>query len=106
MVSAPHVASNTFHSTSSFYSRVEESSANTPTPSTNRYDFNKGSDTKLTIEDLPVEYRQELEVQQWKMEEVFMAHYDLTSQELVLRDIELFVFEISKVIPEVENTTK
>jgi hypothetical protein len=47
-------------------------------------DFDKGSDTELTIEDLPVEYHQELEVQRRKMEEAFMARYDLTSQGLVL----------------------
>jgi hypothetical protein len=38
------------------------------------------------------------------MEEAFMAHYDLTSQGLVLRDTESFVFKISKVMTELEIT--
>jgi hypothetical protein len=33
-----------------------------------------------------------------------MAHYDVTSQGLVLRDKKLFVFDISKVIPDVKIT--
>jgi hypothetical protein len=55
LASTPHVMSNAFHSTAPIYSRVEESSANTPTPGTNRSDFDKGSNTELTIEDLPME---------------------------------------------------
>jgi hypothetical protein len=46
-----------FHSASPVYSRIEESSANTSASSTNRSDIDKGSDTKLNIEDLSVEYR-------------------------------------------------
>jgi hypothetical protein len=72
MVSSPPIASSAFHSTSPIYSRVEESSANTPVSSTNRSDINKGSDTKLTIEDLPVEYRRKFEAINLKMEEAFM----------------------------------
>jgi hypothetical protein len=41
--------------------------------------MDKGSDTELTIEDLLVEYRQKLEAINLKMEEAFMAHYDVTS---------------------------
>jgi hypothetical protein len=74
MVSAPHVASSAFHSASLDYSRVEEGSANTPTPAIIRSDFDKGSNMELTIEDLPVEY-------EW---EAFMAHYDVTNKGLVL----------------------
>jgi hypothetical protein len=56
IVSAPIVVSSMFHSASPVYSRVEENSANTPTMSTNRSDFDKGSNTELTIEDLLMEY--------------------------------------------------
>jgi hypothetical protein len=59
-ISPQPIASSAFHSASPVYSRVEESSANTPTSSINRSDIDKGSDTKLTIEDLPVEYRRKL----------------------------------------------
>jgi hypothetical protein len=104
MVSTLHVVSSTFNSASSMYSQVEDNSANTPIPSTNRSDFDEGSNTELTIEDLLVEYRKELKIQRWKMEEAFMAHYDLTSQGLVLRDTESFVFKISKVMTELEIT--
>jgi hypothetical protein len=55
MVSSQPITSNMFRSTSPIYSRVEESSAYTPASSTNRSDIDKGSDTELTIEDLPVE---------------------------------------------------
>jgi hypothetical protein len=84
MVSSPSVASSTFHSTSPVYMRVEESSANTPASSTNRSDIDKGSDTELTIKDLSVEYRQKFKAINLKMEEAFMARYDVTSQGLVL----------------------
>jgi hypothetical protein len=56
MVSAPSVASSAFHSASPIYRRVELTSTNTPAHGTNRSDFNKGTDTELSIEDLPVEY--------------------------------------------------
>jgi hypothetical protein len=79
MVSSPPVASSMFHSASTVYSRVEESSAITPASSTNRCNMDKSSDTELTIEDLLVEYRQKLEAINLKMEEAFMAHYDVTS---------------------------
>jgi hypothetical protein len=82
-ISSQPIASSAFHLASS---RVEESSANTPTSSTNRSDVNKGSNTKMTIEDLPVEYRRKLKAINLKMEEAFMAHYDVTNQGLVLRD--------------------
>jgi hypothetical protein len=52
MVSSPPIASSAFHLASSVYSRAEESSANTPASSTNRSDFDKGSDTEMTIEDM------------------------------------------------------
>jgi hypothetical protein len=78
MVSAPPVASSAFHSASPVYSWVEESSGNTPASSTNRSDINKGSNTKLTIEDLLVEYRQKFEAINLKMEEAFMDRYDVT----------------------------
>jgi hypothetical protein len=84
MVLAPPIVSSMFHSALPVYSRVEESSANTPISSTNRSDINKGSE--LTIEDMPVGYYQKLEAIRLKMEEAFMAHYDVTSQGLVLRD--------------------
>jgi hypothetical protein len=79
LASTPHVTSNVFHSASPIYSRVEESLANTPTSGTNRSDFDKGSNTELTIEDLLVEYCEELKVQWRKMDEAFMARYDLMS---------------------------
>jgi hypothetical protein len=79
MVSSQPIGSSAFHSASPVYSRVEESSTNTPTSSTNRSDIDKGSDTELTIENLSVEYRQKLEAICLKMEESFMAHYDVTS---------------------------
>jgi hypothetical protein len=85
-VSSPPIVSSTFHSASPIYSRVEESSANTPASNTNRSDINKGSDTKLTIEDMPVEYCQKLKAICLKKEEVFMVRYDVTSQGLVLQD--------------------
>jgi hypothetical protein len=84
MVSSPPVVSSTFHSASPIYSRVEESSTNTSASSTNRSDIDKGSDTELTIEDLPIEYRQKVEAIHLKMEEAFKACYDVTSQGLVL----------------------
>jgi hypothetical protein len=56
MASAPPVASSAFYSASPIYSRVEEGSANTPAPGNNRPDFDKGSNTELTIEDLSMEY--------------------------------------------------
>jgi hypothetical protein len=84
MVSSPPVASSVFHSASSIYSRIEESSANTPASSTNRSDIDNGSDTELTIEDLLVEYRRKFKVISLKMEEAFMARYDVTSHGLVL----------------------
>jgi hypothetical protein len=77
MVSAPHVVSNAFHLASPIYNRVEESSANTLALCTNGSNFYKG--IKLTIEDLPLEYCQELEAQRLKLEEAFMARYDVTS---------------------------
>jgi hypothetical protein len=73
-----------FHSASPVYSRVEESSANTLSSSTNWSDFNKGPDTKLTIEDLPVEYHRKLKAINLKMEKAFVAHYNVTNQGLVL----------------------
>jgi hypothetical protein len=79
MVLAPPIVSSMFHSALPVYSRVEESLANTPTSSTNRSDINKGSDTELTIEGMPVGYRQKLEAIRLKMEEAFMARYDVTS---------------------------
>jgi hypothetical protein len=84
MVSAPPGVSSAFHSASPVYSRVEKSSANTPTSSTNGSDVDKGFDTKLTIEDLPVEYHQKFEAINMKMEETFMARYDVISQGLIL----------------------
>jgi hypothetical protein len=84
IVSLPPVASSMFHSATPIYSRVEESSASTPASSTNRSDIDKGSNTKLTIEDLPVEYHRKFEAINLKMEEVFMDHYDVTSQGLVI----------------------
>jgi hypothetical protein len=84
MISSPPVASSVFHSASPVYSRVEESSANTPASSTNRSNIDKGSNTELTIEDLPVEYRRKFKAINLKMEEAFLARYDVTSQGLVL----------------------
>jgi hypothetical protein len=60
----------------------------------------KSSDTKLTNEDLPVEYCQKLKAIHLKMEEDFMAHYDVTSQGLALRDIESFAFDVYKSMAE------
>jgi hypothetical protein len=48
------------------------------------FDFDKGFDTKMIIEDLPVEYRWKLEAIHMKMEETVMACYDVTSQRFVL----------------------
>jgi hypothetical protein len=84
MVSSPPVASSVFHLTSPIYNRVEESSANTPAASTNRSNIDKSFDTMLTIEDFPVENRRKFKALNLKMEEVFMACYDVTSQGLVL----------------------
>jgi hypothetical protein len=84
MVSSPPVTSSTFHSASPVYSRVEENSANTPTSSTDRSNIDKGFDTELTIENLPVEYCRKFEAINLKMEETLMARYDVTSQRLVL----------------------
>jgi hypothetical protein len=42
-------------------------------------DFDKGSDTKLTLEDLPIKYCHELEAIHLKVEEAIMARYDVTS---------------------------
>jgi hypothetical protein len=106
MVSAPPFVSSVFHSASPVYSRVEESLANTPTSSTNRSDIDKSSDTELTIEDLLVEYHKKLESIHLKIEEAFMTHYDVTSQGLVLRDIELFAFDIYKAMTEEEITAE
>jgi hypothetical protein len=78
VVSSPHVASSAFHSASSVYSRIEESLANTPASSTNRSDIDKA------IEDLPVEYHRKFGAISLKMEEAFMARYNVTSQGLVL----------------------
>jgi hypothetical protein len=65
-----------------------------------------GSDTKLTIEDLSVEYHQKFEVINLKMEEAFMAHYDVTRQGLVLRDTEPFAFNVYKAMAEKEITAE
>jgi hypothetical protein len=73
------VESSAFYSASPVYSRIEESPANTPASSTNRSDIDKGFDTELTIEYLSVEYRQKFEAINLKMEEAFMARYDVTS---------------------------
>jgi hypothetical protein len=81
---SPPIVSSAFHLASPIYSRVEESLANTPASSTNRSDVDKGFDTKMTIEDLPIEYRWKLEVINLKMEEAFMARYDVTNHGLVL----------------------
>jgi hypothetical protein len=86
MVSSPPITSSAFHSTSPIYSRIEESSANTPASSTNRSNIDKGSNTELTIEDLPLEYRRKFEAISLKIEEAFMACYIVTSQGLVLQD--------------------
>jgi hypothetical protein len=75
MISAPPVASRAFHSASPIYIWVEEGSKNTLAPGTNRSDIDKGFDTELTIEDLPVEYRRELKAIHLKLEEAFMARY-------------------------------
>jgi hypothetical protein len=77
MVSAPHVASKSLHLASPIYNQVEENLANTLALCTNGSNFYKG--IKLTIEDLPLEYCQELEAQRLKLEEAFMARYDVTS---------------------------
>jgi hypothetical protein len=53
---------------------------------TNRSDIDKGSNTELTIEVLPVEYRWKFKAINLKMEEAFMTLYDVTSQGLVLWD--------------------
>jgi hypothetical protein len=106
MVSSPPVASSVFHSASPVYSWVEESSANTPASSTNRSDIDTGSDTELTIEDLPVEYHWMFEAMNLKMEEDLMAHYDVTNQGLVLWDTESFASDIYKVMAEEEITTE
>jgi hypothetical protein len=66
MVSPPPVASSVFHLASPLYSRIEETSANTPASSTNRSNINKGSDTKLAIEGLAG--RKPPEVQSYKSE--------------------------------------
>jgi hypothetical protein len=52
--------------------------------SINRSDIDKGADTELTIKDLLVEYRRKFEAISLKMEEAFMAHYNVTNQGLVL----------------------
>jgi hypothetical protein len=78
MVSSPLVASSVFHSASPIYSRIEESSTNTPASTTNRSDIDKGFDSKLTIEDLPIEYRRKFKAINLKIEEAFMARYDVT----------------------------
>jgi hypothetical protein len=106
MISSPPVASSVFHLASPLYGRVEESSPNTSASSTNKSDIDKGSNTKLTIEDLPVEYRQKFEAINLKMVEAFMAHYDVTSQGLVLWDTESFDFDIYKAMSEVEITAE
>jgi hypothetical protein len=106
IVSSPPVASNAFHSATPIYSRVEESLANTLTSSTNRSNIDKGSNTELTIEDLPVEYRRKFEAINMKIEEAFMARYDVTSQGLVLQDTEPFAFDIYKVVAEEEITAE
>jgi hypothetical protein len=106
MVLSPPVASSAFHSASPIYSRVEKSSANTPASSTNRFDIDKGSDTELTIENRPAEYHRKLEAINMKMEEAFMACYNVTSQGLVLRDTKSFVFDIYKAMSEVEITVE
>jgi hypothetical protein len=56
MISAPPIASSAFHLASLVYSRVVEGSTNTPALGTNMFDFDKGFDTKMIIEDLLVEY--------------------------------------------------
>jgi hypothetical protein len=71
MVSSQPGASSAFHSASLVYSRVEESSANTPASSTNRSDIGKGSDNELTNEDLPVEYRRKLIAIHLKTDDAF-----------------------------------
>jgi hypothetical protein len=73
MVPSPPIWFSTFHSASPIYSQVEESSANKPASSANRSNIDKGSDTELTIEDLPVKYRQKIKAINLKMEEAFMA---------------------------------
>jgi hypothetical protein len=82
-VSSQPIMSSVFHSASPVFGRVEESSANTRAFSTNRYDIDKGSDTKLFIEDLLVEYRRKLEAINLKMKKAFLACYDVTNQGLV-----------------------
>jgi hypothetical protein len=106
MVSSPPVASSMFHSASPIYSRVEESSANTPASSTNRSDIDKGNDIERTIVDLPVEYRRKFEAINLKMEEAFMPRYDVIDQGLVLRDTEMFAFDIYKAMSKVEITAE
>jgi hypothetical protein len=106
MISSPPIASSTFHLASPVYSRIDESSANTLASSTNRSNIDKGSDTELTIEDLPIEYRRKFEDINLKMEEAFMARYDVTSQGLVLRDTEAFAFDIYKAMSKVEMIAK
>jgi hypothetical protein len=106
MISSPPVVSRAFHSASPVYSQVEESSANTPASSTNRSNIDKGSDTELTIEDPPVEYRRKFKAINLKTEEAFMACYNVTSQGLVLRDTEPFAFDIYKAVAEEEITAE
>jgi hypothetical protein len=76
--------SSSFQSASPVYSWVEENSTDTPAPGTSRSDFDKGSNTELTLENLPVEFHQELEAQQLKLEEAFMPRYNVMSEGLVL----------------------
>jgi hypothetical protein len=77
MASAPLIESNTFHSASLVYGWVEESLANTPTPGTNRYDSIRALTQSLPSRNCQWNIRMELEVQQQKMVEAFMTHYDL-----------------------------
>jgi hypothetical protein len=47
---------------------------------------------------MPIEYYRKFEAISLKMKEAFMARYDVTSQGLVLRDTELFSFDIYKAM--------
>jgi hypothetical protein len=53
-----------------------------------------------------VEYHRKFEAINLKMEEAFMARYDVTSQGLVLRDTKPFAFDIYKAMADVEITVE
>jgi hypothetical protein len=101
MVFASPIASSAFHSASPVYSRVEESSANVPTPDINGSDFNKDDNIKPTYDSLMEEDCKVLEAYRMEVDGLFFLCDEVTWKVLVQKDEAPIVIRKAEVTPEV-----